>query len=787
MFKNYCKTAWRSLQRSKFYSFINLAGLTLGLAIGMMILLWVRDELSFDSFHRQAKNIYRLENQVGTGNSIQIWRVTNASIAPAAKAQLPEILDAVRVNDNFVYAFYKYQGKTFDQHRAIFADPSFFRVFDFELLKGNKNNPFNGDASVIITESTAKKYFGTEDPMGKIITGDDKMNFVVCGIAGDFPGNSSIVADMIFPMSHLNKVIHGGSKGGSIDDDWETFNFNTYLLVRPGTSMSSLATKLKQIHLKLEPDDTDIVYMPFEISKMHLYKADGSPAGIETVRVFTIIAVLILIIGCINYVNLSTARSMLRAKEVSLRKIVGADRGQLFMQFIIETGLLFVLASFLAIGLMYLLMPFFNEVAGKSLSVDLKNIHIWEVILISVSSTLIISSIYPAILLSSFNPINALKGKITSGIGDAMFRKILVVGQFAISVALISGTIVITRQMDYIRSRALGYDKTNVFSFQMRNANEHFDAIKSELSKQPGILGLTRASGNIIQLGEQTGNNHWDGKLPNQTFMMYPLNIDKDFIPFFRLNLAAGNNFTGAANDSTHFILNETAVRQAGIKNPIGKPFKLWETNGTIIGVVRDFHFASMKQKIEPAIFYYYPSRNSTLYVKTTGKDLDEAIAATKKIWNEYNGSNPFNFTFLDESFENLYRTEQRAGTLVSIFAVIAIFISCLGLLGLAAYTAQVRTREIGVRKVLGSSVNGIIRLLASDFIRLVVIGIFLATPVSWYLMKSWLNDFAYRMNLSWTIFLVAGIIALLIAMLTISVQSIKAALANPVKSLRTE
>ena len=785
MFKNYCKTAWRSLQRNKFYSLINLAGLTLGLAIGMMILLWVQDELSFDGFHQQAKNIYRLENQVGTGNSIQIWRVTNASIAPAAKAKLPEILEAVRVVDNNVYAFYKYQGKTFDQHRGIFADPNFFRVFDFELLKGNKSNPFNGDESVIITESTAKKYFGNTDPIGKIITGDDKMNFTVCGVAKDFPRNSSILADMIFPMKHLNKVVH--PEKGSIDDDWENFNFNTYLLLRSGTSIPALAAKLKQIHLNHEPDDTDIVYMPFEISKMHLYKADGSPAGIETVRVFAIIAVLILIIACINYVNLSTARSMLRAKEVSLRKIVGAARGQLFMQFIIETGLLFVMASFLAIGLMYLLMPLFNEVSGKSLAVDLKNIHIWEVILISVSSTLIISSIYPAILLSSFNPISSLKGKISSRIGDAMFRKILVVGQFAISVALISGTIVIARQMSFIRSRALGYDKTNVFSFQMRNGTTHYDAIRSELIKQPAILSLTRASGNIIQLGEQTGNNHWDGKLPNQTFMMYPLNIDKDFIPFFKLQLVAGNNFTGAVNDSAHFILNETAVRQAGIKNPIGKSFKLWETNGTIIGVVKDFHFESMKQKIEPAIFYYYPSKSSTLYVKTTGKDLDNAIAAARKVWNEYNGGNPFSYSFLDENFENLYRSEQRAGILVSIFAVIAIFISCLGLLGLAAYTAQVRTREIGVRKVLGSSVGGIIRLMASDFIRLVLIGMILATPVSWYLMKGWLNDFAYRMDLSWTIFLIAGIAALIIALFTISFQSIKAALANPVKSLRTE
>ncbi len=787
MFKNYFKTAWRSLQRNKFYSAINIAGLTIGLAIGMMILLWVQDELSYDGFHSQAKNIYRLENQVGTGKSIQIWRVTNRGIAVAAKAQIPSVKDAVRITDNYIYQVYKYQGKTFAENRSYFTDPSFFSVFDFHLIKGNNNKPFPTDNAVVMTEAAAKKYFGNQDPIGKVISGDDKANFTVTGVIRDFPKNSSFNGEMFFPLSYLNQLLRVEKPVATLDEDWEQFSFTTYLLVQPGTSIPALADQLKAIHLKVEPADNDIVYLPLELSKMHLYKADGTAGGIETVRIFAIIAVLILVIACINYVNLSTARSMLRAKEVSLRKIVGAARIQLFAQFIIETTFLFLLASCLAIGLMYALMPLFNNISGKALAIDLKDYHIWMVILISILSTLLISSIYPSLLLSSFEPIKAIKGKISAGIGDSLFRKMLVVGQFAVSVALITGTIVINKQMNYIRSKALGYDKTNVFSFYMRNVNEHYPAIREQLLKSPGIADLTRASSNIIELGEQTGNNHWDGKEPNRTFMMYPLGVDKDYIPFFKLDLMEGKNFSGAVNDSAHFILNETAVKESGIKDPIGKTFRLWENTGTIIGVVKDFHFASMKQKIEPAILYYNPARNSAIFIKTTGRDVDKAIASTQRVWNRYNADQPFSFSFLDAAFENLYRTEQRSGQLVSIFAGIAIFISCLGLLGLAAYTAQVRTREIGVRKVLGSSVSGIIRLLASDFIKLVVIGILIATPVSWYLMHRWLADFAYRMNLSWAIFSVSGGIAILIAVLTVSFQSLKAALANPVHSLRSE
>jgi len=787
MFKNYLKTAWRSLLKNKFYSFINIVGLSIGLAVGILILLWVKDELSFDTFHKQARNIYRLENQVGTGNSVQIWSVTNAPIGTEAKSKLPQVKNMARMSGNYFYTAYKYGDKIFSEDKTFFTDPSFFTLFDFNLVKGNNTNPFPGDNSIVITETTAKRYFGDHDPLGKIIVADNKNNFIVTGVIRDFPKNSSIHGDIFFPMSLFNKLLHEGRPGESLENDWEQFNYVTYLLLQPGTNMPDLANKIRNIHLQHEPGDSDIKYMPQQLTKMHLYKADGSNGGIETVRIFTIIALLILAIACINYVNLSTARSMLRSKEVSLRKIVGAAKLQLFIQFILETAFLFLVASALAVALIYLLMPLYNRISGKEISIDLANYHIGLVFIYAISGTLVTSGIYPALLLSSFEPLKALKGKISAGIANASFRKILVVTQFTISIVLIIATFIISNQLKYIRSKELGYDKSHVFSFLMPHANDHYEAVRKELLDQPGIIGVTRSNGNIVSLGNETGNNHWDGKLPDQTFMVYPVSIDKDFIPFFKLKLVAGNNFSGISTDSLHFILNETAVREAGIKDPVGKRFKLYNHDGTIIGVVKDFHFASMKQKIAPSVFYYEPLYSNVIFVKITGKDVSKAIAGSQTAWDHFNAGTPFGYTFLDETFDTLYKTERQTGALLNIFAIIAIFISCLGLLGLAAYTAQVRTREIGVRKVLGASAAGITQLLAFDFIKPVIIAIVIATPASWYFMNKWLQDFAYKINIGWLVFVVAGLLAIVIALLTISFQSVKAALANPVKSLRTE
>ena len=783
MLKNYFKTAVRNIRKNGFYSFINIAGLSIGLAIGIMILLWVRDELGFDSFHKKTADIYRVEIFGGTGASKQIWEEMVAPIGPLAKNELPNVLDEVRFSFNGFYSMYKYQDRVFGREKAFCLDPSFFTVFDFPLIKGNTLKPFNDENSVVITEKTARKYFGNEDPMGKVITADRKMNFTVSGVIADFPLNSSMDFDLMMPMSFMAKKMQ--EVNHPIDNDFSYFNYTTFLLLKPGTPLNKLSKDLFNIHIRQKPDDTDAEYLLLPLSKMHLYRADGTNAGIQTVRIFIVIAMLILVIACINYVNLSTARSMLRSKEISMRKIVGANKSQLFLQFVLETALLFMLASLIAIGLIFALIPVFNNVSGKQLVFNLADYHIWLVVLASIGGTLVASSIYPALLLSSFDPLKSLKGKISARLGDAAFRKILVVTQFAFSVVLIAGTLVITQQLNYIRSKELGYDKTHVFSFWMRDMSKSFDAVKAALLKQPGVTAVTRSSGNIVDIGNITGDNDWDGKESGQTFIVHPMAIDKDFIPFFKMNMAEGSAFTGAVNDTTHFILNEAAVKELNMKNPIGKRFRMWNIHGTIIGVVKNFHFASMKEKIGPSVFHYDPRYFATMYVRTTSKDAPKAVETAGIQFKEYNGEYPFSYSFLEDSFNKLYLSEQREGTLFNYFSVIAIFISCLGLLGLAAYTAQIRTKEIGLRKVLGASIGSIIRLLAKDFIKLVLIAIVIAVPAAWYFMSRWLQDFAYRIPVSAMIFVYAGALAILIAFATISIQSIRAAIANPVKSLK--
>jgi len=788
MFKNYFKTAWRNLMKHKFYSSINIAGLTIGLTVGLLILLWVQDEFSYDRFHNNEQHIVKLENMVATGPARQLWTSTTAPIGVMAKKQIPGVKDVVRITENYYYGLYKYKDKVFSEERTLVTDASFFSMFDFNIIKGNAANPFPDSYSVVLTESAAKKYFGDENPLGKLISGDDKDNFKVTGVIKDFPKNSTIQGDMIFPMSlAAQKMYTGNTEGRNIDNDFHNFDYNTYLLLQPGFSFEGFAKRLRDMHLSVKPDDTDIEYVWLPLEKVHLYRADDGEGGINTVRMFAIIAILILVIACINYVNLSTARSMLRAKEVSLRKIVGAARTQLFAQFIVETTVLFSLAVMLSLVLVYALIPFFNKISGKEIILNFADYHIWEIISITILGTLIISSIYPALLLSSFQPIKSLKGKLSAGISNVVFRKALVVVQFSFSIILIAGTIVIGNQLQYIRSKQLGYDKENVLSIRMINMNKHLDAVKSELLKQPAITDVTFTNTNIIDFGNQTGANDWDGKQTGETVMVSPMNIQKNFIPFFKMQLVEGSNFTGAVADSMHFILNETAVKTMRIKNPVGKRFKLWQTEGTIIGVVKDFHFATMHTRIKPAVFYAQQITWGNIYIKTTGKDAAAAIASTEKEWKKYNADYPFKYSFLDDSYKRLYESEQRTGSLFNIFAAIAIFISCLGLLGLAAYTAQVRTKEIGVRKVLGASIQNILQLLAADFIKLVFIAIVFAMPVAWFAMNKWLESYAYRINISWFVFVASGLLAIAIALVTVSFLAIKAAMVNPVNSLRTE
>jgi len=790
MIRNYFKTAWRNLVNNKFYSAINIVGLTVGLTVGLLILLWVNDELSFDSFNTKADRLYQVQSQIGTGSSKQVWWGVQGPVATYALKEVPGVENATRIITNYDYSVFRYKDKSLGvgANGNDYVEASFFKMFDFKLLKGYVNNPFPNSKSIIITQTTAKRFFGDADPIGKTILADNKDNYTVAGLIADPPGNSSIKFDILFSIEVRKNQYSRTDYWKSMDEDWGNYYTSTFLQLRPGVSLQSIADKLTKIHILRQPgpDASKIKYQLQSLKQLHLYNPDGTASGWQTVKIFLIVAVFILLIACINYVNLSTARAMLRSKEVSVRKIIGAGKTQLFIQFIIETTLFFLIALLISFAAIKLLMPLFNDIAGKQMEFNLADSGVWKVVGLTVSATLIASSIYPALLLSSFKPISALKGKISLGIGNVAFRKVLVVTQFVFSIGLIIGTLVINSQLKFIREKELGYDKSHVFTFNMRDIQKNYEAVRAELLNRPGVKAVTSSSENIVNVGNDTGDTDWDGKTPNTLFLIHQIFIDKYYLNFFKVKLAAGTEFAGFKTDSAHFILNETAVRDAGIINPIGKRFKLHDVNGTIIGVVKDFHFASLKQRIEPAIFCYQPA-NNVISIKTTGGDAPKAIEAARNIWKQYNAAFPFGYQFLDQVYDNLYKTDQRSGTLFNAFAAIAILISCLGLFGLATYTAQVKLKEIGIRKVLGASVVNITAMLSIDFLVLVIVSLVIASPVAWYAMNKWLQDYVYRIHIQWWVFGVAGISAILIAFITISFQAIKAALANPVKSLRSE
>jgi putative ABC transport system permease protein len=791
MFKNYFKTAWRTLSKNKFYSAINLSGLAVGLAAGIMLLLWVQNELSYDKFNKDYQQIFRLSSQLKSNGENMTWTGVPGPLAIFAKS-IPEVESIVRTQNLFDQVLSdKDKKKIFDGNTIGVVDSGFFKMFSFQLIKGDKANLFPDLNSIVITKAIAEKLFNNDDAIGKTVSFFNQ-NFIVSGILENFPKNSTIKYDAIVPMAVLAAEFTANGGNGdwkTIDEDLGDYSFTTYVKLHTNASPLKTGQEFSAAYKKARNGDSDASFHLQSLASIHLVSADGNNSSLRMVQVFILVIILLLAIAGINYVNLSTARSLIRAKEVSIRKIVGAQKLQLFFQFIVETFVLFCIAAVFAIVLIFLLMPLYNSISGETLSFNLSDIKVWEVTGIAVLGTLIASSIYPSILLSSFKPLESLKGKITSGIGMASFRKALVVFQFTISVVLIVCTIIMSNQMKFVKNKNLGYDKSYVFSVPLtQGVVDHIDAVKTELKKQSSISDVAASDAyNFSNVTNATGDLDWKAKPSNTSLMITQIAADKDFIPTMRIKFLEGQNFTGTPADSAYYILNETAVKQMGIKPPfVGQPISFHENKGTILGVVEDFNFQSLKEKISPLIFYKYDNKN-ILYVRTSGSHAQDAIAAVEKQYKKYAGDVPFSYQFLDKSFEAQYKTDQRTGMLFNVFAGIAIFISCLGLFGLATYTAQVKTKEIGIRKVLGASVAGIVELLSKDFLKLVIIAIVIATPVAWWAINKWLEGFAYRTNISWWVFVIAGILALLIALVTISFQAIKAALTNPVKSLRSE
>ncbi|BAV07914.1 FtsX-like permease family protein [Filimonas lacunae] len=789
MLLNYFKTAWRNLLKSKFYSIINITGLAIGLAVGVMILLWVQNEMSYDRFHQQSSSIYKINSFIG-GNHEQVWSTSPGPLAVYTKESVPDIAQTVRVKENYAPQAIVAKGEKYVEPNTAYVDSNFFRLFTLPMLSGSVAHPFNGTNSVIITSTIAQKYFGTSSAVGQTLT-VNKEPYTITGVMADFPANSTMQYQLLYPMSRYAKeFIQNGGNGDwkTIDEDLGNYAFNTYVQLQPHAQPATAIKKITDIYWKhrggIDPNGAHFTLQ--SLASLHLVGPDGSKHALQTARIFFLIAILILVIACINYVNLSTARSMQRVKEVSMRKIIGAARAQLFIQFIIESAVLFTLATLLAFGLIYALLPLYNNISGKQLYFNLFSVDVWMVTGSAIAGTLLLSAIYPALLLSSFKPMQALKGKLTTGMATTTFRKALVVTQFVCSIGLIIATVIIARQLKFMREKNLGFNKEQVFSFGLNDQTyAHQDVLLHQLQQHPGVLATAVSDNTFAGVSSITGDTDWEGKAPKSSMMINQRAIDEHFIPLLQLKMAEGGNFTGIG-DSLHYILNETAVKQMGITSPIGKRFSLHNIPGIIIGVVKDYNFASLKTAIDPVILTY-EKQNYRIFVKTTPKDAASVITIAQNSWQQLGSDFPFQYSFLDAEFDKMYRSDNRAGTLFNVFAAVAVIISALGLLGLATYTTQVKTKEVGIRKVLGASITQIVTLLAKEFVLLVLLAFAIASPIAWLAMHSWLESYTYRISIQWWMFAGTAGIAIGITLLTIGHQAIKAAFANPVKSLKTE
>lgn len=785
MIKNYLKIALRNFRKQKLFSLINICGLALGMACTILILLWVQDELNFDKFNKNADNIYRVvENQHYAGGEIFPVAVTPGPLAKALNDNYPEIVNSTRFT--FGRGNLRYGNKIFYEPVAL-ADPEFLKIFSYPLVIGNPDNVLNDLHSILMTEESAEKYFGNENPVGKTIIFDDSLSLKVTGVLKDVPTDSHLRFDFLLNFEFLKNL-------GRNLDEWGNNSFYTYVLLQQNVKVWDVNQKIKEEIKKHNEDSiTDLELQP--LLKIHLYSAGkyaadiGGLGNIEYVNIFSLVAFIVLLIACINFMNLSTARATKRAREVGMRKVIGADRWQIIKQFYSESILFAFLALLIAIVISYLLLNAFNNLASKEISISsLGNLTFIGLVALTLLTGIIAGS-YPAIYLSSFLPIKVIKSDSAISGGGSLFRKILVVTQFSLSLILIIGTLVISSQLDYIKNKDLGFNRENVMVFNNnKSIQANIETFKNELKQNPKIVSVAAATSGPTYLGNSTSGIDWDGKNENDEVLIHFVFTDRDFLNTFKMKMVDGRFYSDDyGSDSSSVVINEEAAKIMGMKEPVGKTLTMWGDKLNIIGVVKNFNFKPLDTKIEPLVLRLNKDYLFSMFVRLKPGDLTGTIDYVKNVYREFNASAPFDYHFLDEDFGNLYRSETRMQAIFSYFAILAIIISCLGLFGLASYIAERRTKEIGIRKVLGASVHGVTILLSKEFINWVLLANIIAWPIAYYFMNNWLQDFAYRINLTIWPFLLSGLIAVLIAIATVSYQSIKAALANPVKSLKYE
>jgi ABC-type antimicrobial peptide transport system permease subunit len=793
MFKNYFKIAFRNIIHQKVFSSINIFGLAIGMACTMLILLWVQDELSYDKFHKNADNIYLVIRE----NANDKMAVTSALLSPALKQELPEVENStciMKLPEGFNFLIQN-GDKGFEEN-VSFAASNLFDVLSFKLKKGDPATVLKDPNSVVITEEIEKKYFGNEDAIGKPLTISgfgQKIVAKVSGILENVPSNSHLQIQIILPNDWFNPSF--------MNLNWTNQSFRTYIKLKNNNDVQILSSKIKACEVRHFPNqNTKILgYSLIPLTKLHLFGNDikffESTGDIKYVRIFLIVAIIILLIASINYMNLSTALSLKRTKEVGIKKTVGASRKSLILQFFGESLLLSFFALCFADLLVILFLPTFNQLVGKRLELS-SNLPIFISIsfLITVITGLI-SGCYPAIFLSSFQPIQILKGKMKIGSGNLFLRKGLVVFQFALSTIMIIATIVVLNQLSFIKNSNLGFDKNNLTCIKMTGeANSKYDVLKNELLRNPDILNISHSEAMASGAWTRTIGINWKGKQPNEEKPFWILHTDYNLASTYKIELSQGRFFSEQfPTDQTNaFVINEAAAKSMSLKSPLNEEIQVWGRKGKIIGVAKDFHFDSFHTAIEPLIMQIPDSnkknqRLNMISIRFKAGTLYNSMAFIEKTWKEQMADIPFNYYFYDESLTRHYVADQRLGSIFNYFAVLSIIIACLGLFGLASLSVEQRAKEIGIRKVLGASISNITFILSKEFLIWIVVANLIAWPVAYFFMHKWLQDFAYRIELSIWVFVLSGIMALMIAIFSVGFQTIKAAIVNPVESIRYE
>lgn len=786
MIRNNFKIAWRNLLKSKGYATINIIGLAIGMAAVLMIAIWVQNQSQFDNFYSNKDNLYRVWNKYEDVGQIGMSNITSGPASVTLKAEYPEVEHAARVywNVDRLLSFDENKIKS----KGTEVDPSFMEMFDFKLLKGNRSQVLSGPQNIILTESLSKKIFGDTDPLNKTLILDNKEPYQVSGIIADLPSNTDFDFNYLIPLT----------KADNYSPNWNTSTFMTYIQLKDGTDVEAFNKKLKNIIAKKTNNELKGSLFLYPLSKMHLYSKfeQGVPVGgkIDQVKLVAGLGFLILLIACINFVNLSTARSQKRAKEVAVRKVVGAQRSSLIAQFLTESVLLSFIAGILSIGLTFLALPFFNKILDKPLVFSITDPMIWVSLVGFILLTGVFAGLYPAFVLSSFKPIRSLKVFGKSKKLALNFREVLVVFQFGIALILIIATLIVRSQIEYAGKRDIGYSPSQLIEIPMEgDMTKNYKVIKSELINKNIAHAVTRTGWSITRnASNSSGNFSWEGATPEQGKKIV-FNIGKaesDFVKTLGLKVLEGRDidFERLASDSLSVLVNEAAIKEMKLKNPIGSILKWGSNTFTIVGVINDYINDSPYSPVTPLLIYPAKDWMLNMVVRTNPSlPIDHNLKQMEEILKKFNPAYPFEYKFVDQQFATKFKEQQQTAQLALIFSGLAIFISCLGLLGLASYIAELRTKEIGIRKVLGASVTGITAMLSRDFVKLVLIAILLASPIAWWTMNKWLEDFSYRIEIQWWIFAVAGIAALTIAILTVSTQAIRAANTNPVKTLRDE